>query len=286
MPSLRTYLALGRISNLPTVWANIYCAWIIAGGQNLPILGLLLLGASLLYVAGMFMNDLCDADFDAQRRPERPIPSGAISRPAVRNATLLLAAAGLAAIAATGLLPAAFALALIALIALYNKTHKRTPIAPFFMAGCRALLYPMAAAAVPQGLDPLTYIAAGATFAYVLGVTYIAREESTTNTLNPYGIGLVAAPVLAAFYFRADLFSQQRLVVAALLGLWIALAFLKARVQGQLVIAKTIGPLLAALPLLDLLVLSTFNFASTLHAALFATAFALATATQRLLNPT
>ena len=40
-------------------------------------LPLLFLGVSALYTGGIFLNDAFDADFDRQRRAERPIPFGA-----------------------------------------------------------------------------------------------------------------------------------------------------------------------------------------------------------------
>src|SRR5207247_84954 len=83
VPILRTLLLLGRISNLPTVWSNCLAGWIISGGGELARLLLVCIGTSSLYVGGMFLNDAFDADFDRQHRPERPIPSGAISRSAV-----------------------------------------------------------------------------------------------------------------------------------------------------------------------------------------------------------
>ncbi|HEY4951797.1 MAG TPA: UbiA family prenyltransferase, partial [Verrucomicrobiae bacterium] len=80
---LRTLLVLGRVSNLPTVWSNCLASWWLAGGGNLGKLPLLFLGVSALYTGGMFLNDAFDAEFDRQRRASRPIPSGAISLPAV-----------------------------------------------------------------------------------------------------------------------------------------------------------------------------------------------------------
>src|SRR5712675_1271707 len=79
MPSLRTLLVLSRGSNLPTVWSNCLAGWWLTGGGNYWKLPFLILGVSALYTAGMFLNDAFDADFDRQRRPERPIPSGKIS---------------------------------------------------------------------------------------------------------------------------------------------------------------------------------------------------------------
>ena len=43
-----------------------------------PRLPLLMVSLSLFYVGGMYLNDAFDAQFDAQHRLERPIPSGAI----------------------------------------------------------------------------------------------------------------------------------------------------------------------------------------------------------------
>src|ERR1700733_832512 len=80
---LRTLLTLGRISNLPTVWSNCLAGWWLSGGGNVWKLPLLFFGVSALYTGGMFLNDAFDEEFDRQRRPERPIPSGEISARAV-----------------------------------------------------------------------------------------------------------------------------------------------------------------------------------------------------------
>src|SRR5215469_15374724 len=80
---LRVLLVLGRVSNLPTVWSNCLAAWLLGGAGPRPRFFCLTLGATLLYTAGMFLNDAFDAGFDRQYRPERPIPSGLISRPTV-----------------------------------------------------------------------------------------------------------------------------------------------------------------------------------------------------------
>src|SRR6266478_3370591 len=75
---LRALLVLGRVSNLPTVWSNCLAGWLLAGGENRGSLPFLMAGATCLYIAGMFLNDAFDADFDRQHRKERPIPSGAL----------------------------------------------------------------------------------------------------------------------------------------------------------------------------------------------------------------
>lgn len=75
--TLTLALRLGRISNLPTVWTNVLVGVLLTGAAlgdaRLP---LLMLALSLFYVGGMFLNDAFDREFDAQHRPDRPIPSG------------------------------------------------------------------------------------------------------------------------------------------------------------------------------------------------------------------
>ena len=73
-------LRLGRVSNLPTIWSNTLAGVALAGGQLWTVSTLwLAIGLSLLYTAGMFLNDAFDRDIDALERPERPIPAGLVS---------------------------------------------------------------------------------------------------------------------------------------------------------------------------------------------------------------
>ncbi len=293
---LRTHLTLGRVSNLPTVWSNILCAWIIVDGYfDQPLkLACLLAGASLLYIGGMYLNDYCDREIDAEQRPERPIPAGKITASTVRNLAGLLLGLGFAAIALTGFLnenappqwlPAAFAAGLVASIVLYDFNHKGNPIAPLFMAACRALLYPAVATAFAfsAGIDTFNLIATGTMFVFIMGVTFLARTEATTNTIDYPAIAMIAAPVLGAFYYNRHGFDAQQTAAIALFVGWSARSFLRARVDGQLIIGKTIGPLLASIPLLDLLIIASLGLATQTHLILFAVLFAFTTAAQRLI---
>ena len=77
-------ITLGRVSNLPSVWSNCLAAWVLSGGQVSNSIEIekfiwLNLGATFLYLGGMFLNDAFDVGFDNVHRIERPIPSGLIS---------------------------------------------------------------------------------------------------------------------------------------------------------------------------------------------------------------
>ena len=137
----RVLLVLGRISNFPTVWSNCLAAWLLGGGGPWGRFGLLGLGATLLYVGGMFLNDAFDVAFDRQYRAERPIVAGQVSRRFVWIAGALLLCLGWLATFPLGTKAAAFGALLLLCIVLYNWVHKRTSFAPILMACCRFLLY-------------------------------------------------------------------------------------------------------------------------------------------------
>lgn len=87
------YFHLMRLDKPVGIWLTFWpAAWavLLASGTFQPeLLALLFLGASLMRAAGCIMNDLADADFDAQveRTKLRPLASGAISK---RRALALL----------------------------------------------------------------------------------------------------------------------------------------------------------------------------------------------------
>src|SRR5208282_6629970 len=121
---LRALLALSRVSNLPTVWSNCLAGWWLGGGENFANLPWLFFGVSALYVGGMYLNDAFDVDFDRQHRPERPIPSGAISLPVVWGWGLAWLGLGALSLIFIGKTTGALALVLILCIIIYDATHK------------------------------------------------------------------------------------------------------------------------------------------------------------------
>ncbi len=72
---------LARVSNLPTVWTNVLVGNRVGRRAHHRHGRLCLaIAVSLLYMAGMYLNDAFDARWDAQHRPERPIPAGDVTR--------------------------------------------------------------------------------------------------------------------------------------------------------------------------------------------------------------
>ena len=92
-----------------------------------PVL-MLILSTMGLYAGGVVFNDVFDAGLDAVERPERPIPSGIVSKTAAMLWGTLLLVAGIAAAAKvhTGInvLPAALATAIVVCALIYDKWCK------------------------------------------------------------------------------------------------------------------------------------------------------------------
>src|SRR5262249_57311005 len=79
-----------------TVGSNVVVGTVLAGGEPwAPETALVMVGVSLLYVGGMYLNDAFDRDIDAVERPTRPIPAGLIAANTVFAAGFGLLLAGI-----------------------------------------------------------------------------------------------------------------------------------------------------------------------------------------------
>lgn len=257
---MRALLVLGRVSNLPTVWSNCLAAWLLAGGGPWSQFGLLCLGATLLYTGGMFLNDAVDEGFDRRYRPERPIPSGQISAGTVWVLSAVWLVPGWALFFVLGRMAAQLAAALLAAIVLYDFVHKRTSLSPWLMASCRFLLYLLAAASARGGLSAAVGWRAFALAAYIIGLSYLAKGESTGKRLAPWTMILLLTPIIVAFVQPLAALTVI-VAAAAVLGAWLAWCLL-ARVSWRIpFLSKSVAGLLAGIALVDWLAAAGNGFA-------------------------
>src|SRR6185437_10691058 len=197
-PSFRTLLILGRVSNLPTVWSNCLAGWWLAGGKNYWSLPLLILGVSALYTGGMFLNDAFDSEFDRQRRPSRPIPSGQISRERVWLWSFGLLAIGALLLAVISKTCGILALALLASIVIYDATHKAITASPWLMGLCRFWVYVIAGSTGIWGVNGWPIWDGFALAFYVVGLSYVARRESFRGPVPYWPLIFLAVPIVLA----------------------------------------------------------------------------------------
>jgi 4-hydroxybenzoate polyprenyltransferase len=181
MSSAEGWLQLARISNTPTVVSNSVAGAVLASTTAEPGPVAVVAGAmALFYTAGMILNDVLDYEVDLRERPERPLPSGTVSRPAALTAVIVLFAAGEALLLLEGTEPFLAGLGLIALIALYDAWHKGNPFSPVLMGACRALVYFVAALAVTASVPTEVATAAAVLLLYIVGLTQVAKSEGGT----------------------------------------------------------------------------------------------------------
>ena len=200
-PRLRAYLLLARISNLPTVWTNVLAGTIVSGAAfSRSSFTRIAFAVSLLYTAGMFLNDAFDRDFDARFRPDRPLPAGDVTSGEAFVVGWALLVGGVALLAAQAGGAVVWGLLLAGAIVYYDYRHKRDPFGPAVMGICRGLVYCVAAAASGTVTLPVV-VAALILTAYVVALTWVAkRAGQRAGWLIPLligGISIVDAAIIA-----------------------------------------------------------------------------------------
>ncbi len=252
---LGTALRLGRVSNLPTVWTNTLAGAVLAGAGGFGgEFALLLLAFTLFYTGGMFLNDAFDAAIDARERPERPIPAGAVTRGTVFGWGFGQMAAGVALLAVIGVAPALAGLTLAVAITYYDWNHKTNPLSPVVMGLCRVLIYAGAGLAVTLALPAALWIGAALLLCYLIGLTYVAKQENLARVENLWPLLFLAAPVAyGAWVSMAQ--PVTGLFWLAFTGwmLW-ALWFLRRRRKGD--IPRAVVSLIAGISLLDAMLIA------------------------------
>jgi hypothetical protein len=251
---LRGYLALARISNSPTIVSNALAGTALAGGLMLDAEVVAIAAAMVLfYTAGMYLNDLCDYAIDRAQRPERPLPSGVVTRPEAAVAVLAFFAVGSALLWFTG--PAAFrsGLVLIGVIVIYDLWHKTNPLSPLLMATARALVYITAGLAVAGTLSHQLLLWAGLLFAYIVGLTAIAKAEAGSGLAGYWPAALLVLPGVA---FVAERPNAAGVLLLALFVGWTAYAATFVYRAERRSIGRAVGYLIAGVSLLDALALA------------------------------
>ncbi len=297
--AIKPWLELARISNLPTAWTNVLAGWLLAGGEIKDARVLwLLLGASLMYSAGMILNDAADAKCDREHRKERPIPRGSVTQSAawmVGIAGLLL---GAVACVFGGGANANLTLLLLLAILAYDLYHKPWPGSVIVMGACRVLLYLVAASPIltsmhlwvggytvtllfndsliPIGVfrfaaSPLAFpsgcplYAALALGCYIVGVTLIARWEGkgqATGARRIFAIAMLLTPALLATlaaFISFELFLIRYFLFLVVFVSLVAMAVRLMR-QGGAAIGRAVGILLAGIAVVDGLAVASVSF--------------------------
>jgi 4-hydroxybenzoate polyprenyltransferase len=283
--AIKTLLTVGRVSNLPTVWTNILAAAVLAQTSELTpgfvsvfsvehaamLWPGTLLALSIMYLGGMFLNDAFDADWDRQNNPSRPIAGGEISEQtvwAIGGGLILLAVLMIGYLYQQVLLQKlpnetyqqyygwlAAALLASAIIA-YNAWHKQFAHSAFIMGACRFGIYLVGALLLAQLTFKVT-LAALSLLLYIAGLTYLARQEHRNRITNLWPLFLLFSPVAVALLSGFDSLYFWFYLAGFIAWVISRLRFVLGTTEPN--VKACIGGLLAAIPLLDGLMLASVD---------------------------
>lgn len=200
--TLLDYLRLFRFANVFTAMADVTMGFLFVHGSLEPmgVFVSLLFASSLLYTAGMVLNDVYDVEVDRLDRPDRPIPSGRISLAVARSLGfgLLLGGVGLGWLAGfvqpvdgAVLWRGGAVVSLLGLcVVLYDAVLKTTWAGPVGMGACRflnvllgmSIAVPFSAEWNMAGYGIHHLIPAGGIGVYTAGITWFARTEAKESS--------------------------------------------------------------------------------------------------------
>ena len=186
----------------------------------------LILSTMGLYGGGVVMNDVFDAGLDAIERPERPIPSGLISRreAATLGVSLLVAGVlfGFLASIVSGTL--AFAIAVAAVI--YDRWAKHDSVlGPLNMGVCRGLNLLLGISIIPASVAGHWYLAI-VPIIYIAAITMISRGEvHGGKKMTMYAAGVLYIAAMSGILY-VSLQHGQAIGTALFILIWAFMVFL------------------------------------------------------------
>lgn len=191
MSKIKAYLQLTRPANIVTAIADIWAGFAVAGGALVifadetvliqsPVFQCLLwlsLATIGLYGGGVAFNDVFDAALDAKERPERPIPSGRVSKGNAAWMAFSLLVIGVVAAFMVGPISGLIALIVAGLAVLYDYWGKhQSIIGPINMGLCRAGNLLLGISAFPMMLKSYWYLGF-LPLVFVAAITMVSRGE-------------------------------------------------------------------------------------------------------------
>lgn len=237
--SIKDYLALVRLPNLFTLPSNILVGMATVSSLAFTLTSftqfLLLVTISvLLYCVGIVLNDLYDFDIDKKERPNRPLPSGKISR---RSAIVLVAIFSTIALILS--VQVSFSTLVISSILFsvifgYDKYLKNTHAGPFTIASARVMNILLGTSVSLRSVDSYSQIVTLTfvliiTFVYVSLIGFISRYEvhgfsDNTKLLLPRAI--VATVISSIILFSLmGFFKLESLIILSLFSFIMIISF-------------------------------------------------------------
>lgn len=235
-----------RPANIVTAVADILAGIAISGffvdspDDVVPMMWLILSTIGL-YGGGVVMNDVFDAELDAVERPERPIPSGVVSKSQAAALGLLLLAVGVVAALQVNSLAGMIAGSIAILALLYDKYAKHDAfLGPLTMGLCRGANLLLGLSIIGSGALELWYLAL-VPIIYIAAITMVSRGEvhGGKRTIL-YAAAFLYAVAMGGILYVSFL-EGHLLVTILFIGLWAFMVYLPLRRAIKAPEGKLIG---------------------------------------------
>lgn len=235
-----------RPANIVTSVADVLAGIAISGyfllgdQEFLPVF-LLCLSTIGLYGGGIVFNDVFDVDLDRIERPERAIPSGAISKKEATLLGIVLLFIGILAACAFSLRSGIIAFLILVFALVYNKFSKHYAfLGPLNMGVCRGMNLLLGVSIVSISLQSL-YLLGLIPLIYIFSITMISQGEVHGSSKKKLYAGaflyeIVIGAILYAAFLQQNIFYSALFVV---LFAWMIFKPLFAAIKDP--IGKNIG---------------------------------------------
>jgi len=181
-----------------------------AGYEFLPVF-LLCLSTIGLYGGGIVFNDVFDAELDKMERPERAIPSGAVSIGEATVLGIILLGIGLAAAFAFSALSGMIAFLIIVFALVYNKYGKHHSfLGPLNMGLCRGLNLLLGISIISISLQSLYFLGL-IPLIYIFSITMISQGEVHGSNRNKLYTGAILYLIVIGSILYSAYQNQQLL---------------------------------------------------------------------------
>ena len=205
-----------RPANIVTSVADVLAGIAISGffletdREILPVF-LLCLSTIGLYGGGIVFNDVFDADLDKVERPERAIPSGAISKKEATLLGIILLCIGFLAAFAFSVRSGIIAFLILVFALVYNKYGKHHAFfGPLNMGICRGMNLLLGVSIVSISLQSFYFLGL-IPLIYIFSITMISQGEVHGSNRNKLYTGaflylIVIGAILYSAFLRQNIF--------------------------------------------------------------------------------
>lgn len=222
------YFRLLRPANIVTAVTDILAGIAIASSLyniNTSSIVWLIIATIGLYGGGVVFNDVFDAELDKIERPERPIPSGVVSKAEASVLGIVALSFGITsayvASSFSGILASTIAVAAV----VYDKWGKHHPIlGPVNMGLCRGLNLLLGISIVSMAVEQYWYLGL-VPVVYIIAITMISRGEvHGSNRTIIYAAAFLYSIVMMSIIWVSGTRETLPLTLLCIL-LWGALIF-------------------------------------------------------------